>query len=59
MPSYIPENVCINQKDINKNDISIRRNGIGRGLGSQANDNLFMYIIRHTQFYVSSLWIVI
>jgi len=36
MPNYVSENVCINQKDVNKNDISIRNNGIGRGFGQSS-----------------------
>jgi len=36
MPNYVPENVCINQKDVNKNDISMRSNGISRGFGQSS-----------------------
>jgi hypothetical protein len=36
MPNYVPENVCINQKVVYKNYISIRNNGIGRGFGQSS-----------------------
>ena len=34
--NYVPANVGKNQKGVNKNDISIRNNGIGRGLGQSS-----------------------
>jgi hypothetical protein len=36
MPNYVPENECINQKDVNRIDIFIRNNGRGRGLGQSS-----------------------